>query len=104
MNKMEKKHILLLLKSVPHLISPKFDSKHSVAVSNKLNNCSKKAQPHGFLCVAKFYHLIDYTFMKDRFRSTVFFVKQESYQEFCLFSKWKREKFHVENASISLSC
>ena len=32
MNKMEEKHTLLLLKSVPHLFSPKFDRKHSVNI------------------------------------------------------------------------
>ena len=59
-----------------------------------------ESQPHGFLChvcVAKFYHQIVYTFMKDRFRSAVFyptrnFVYLPSGKE--KTSTWKMQASH----------
>ena len=61
----------------------------------------KKAQPHGFLCVAKFYHQIVYTFMKDRFRSAVFLSSRNPARNFVHFpsgkeknSTWKMQASH----------
>ena len=60
-----------------------------------------KAQPHGFLCVAKFYYLIVYTFMKDRFRSAVFLSSRNPIRNFAYFpsgkeknSTWKMQASH----------
>ena len=87
MNKMEEKHTLLLLKSVPQLFSPNLIA-NIVSVSTIL---FKKAQPHGFLCVAKFYHLIVYTFMKDRFRSAVFLSSRNPSRNFVYFPSGKEK-------------
>ena len=53
----------------------------------------KKVQPHGFLCVAKFYHQIVYTFIKDRFRSAVFLSSRNPTRNFVHFPSGKEKNF-----------